>query len=213
MTSGIIKHTILVTGFEPFGGQSINPALEAVKLLPHEIDGCTVKSVSIPVSYSASYETLRNYVEEFNPEFVIMVGQAAGRDALTVERIAINIDDCASPDNDDDVRENSFIDDNGPDAIFATIPVCELVRDLKNKGIKAEVSNTAGTYVCNHLMYEMLNHSHEFEPYPHAGFVHVPLIPEQTATGDMEGKPSMPLEDVVAGLTELLKFLPKAYNS
>ena len=201
--------TILVTGFQPFGGQDVNPALEAVRALPEEIAGARIVQVEVPVTYRQAFEPVAAAIEEFSPDAVVCVGQAAGRPCVTVERVAINVDDCEQPDNADTIRCNVPILEDGPAAYFATLPVHELVRAIEAAGLPAQVSDSAGTYVCNHLMYLVLDHAARKRPGMLGGFIHVPLLHEQTIKGDMRGKPSMGKADIVASLTAALTALAK----
>ena len=202
--------TILVTGFQPFGGQSVNPALEAVRALPAQIAGARVIQVEVPVTYRQAFEPVSAAIEQFAPDAVVCVGQAAGRSCVSVERIAINVDDCEQPDNADTIRCNVSILDDGPAAYFATLPIHDMVRAIEAAGLPAKVSDSAGTYVCNHLMYLVLDHAARKRPGMLGGFVHVPLLHEQVIKGDMRGKPSMSKADIVASLTAALEALAKA---
>ena len=204
--------TILVTGFEPFGGQPVNPALEAVMCLAPLICGYQIVPVKVPVSYGTAFSAVKAQVDRYRPCAVIMVGQAAGRDKLSLERIAINVDDCEHPDNDNDLRVSSPIDPNGSDGLFATLPLRELLEALDRAQIPSEISNTAGTYVCNHLMYEMLAYAKRLDAGCLAGFIHVPLIPSQTVEGELANKPSMPLETITKGLTVVLEALARYFE-
>lgn len=202
--------TILVTGFQPFGGQDVNPALEAVRLLPQELAGARIAQVEVPVTYRQAFEPVSAAIEEFEPDAVVCVGQAAGYMCVNVERVAINVDDCAAPDNAGTIHCNVPILDDGPAAYFATLPVHDMVRAIEEAGLPAKVSNSAGTYVCNHLMYLVLDHAARKRPGMLAGFVHVPLLHEQVMRGDMVGKPSMSKADIAASLTAGLTALAKA---
>ncbi len=201
------KPTILVCGFEPFGGQEVNPALEAVRNLPACIGGVHVETVAMPVVYDCVLETVRASVERLDAAAVVLVGQAAGRPDVTVERVAINVDDCPEPDNAGAVRCDVAIDPQGPAAYFSTLPVRDMVAAMCAAGVPASVSNTAGTYVCNHVMYATLNWAASSRPDLKAGFVHVPLLHSQALDKPMAGKPSMALEDIVKVLTAAIEAL------
>lgn len=199
---------ILVTGFEPFGGETVNPALEAVRSLPAQVGASQVETLEVPVSYEQAAGVVLSAVRRLGPDAVVCVGQAAGRSDITVERVAINVDDSESPDNLGVIRVDVPVDPDGPAAYFSTLPVREMVAAMREAGAGASISNSAGTYVCNHLMYSVLDAAAQAGGGVAAGFVHVPLLPEQVGPGSVqEGKPSMAGEDVVAGLTAALGAL------
>ncbi len=192
--------TIVVTGFQPFGGQSINPALEIVRALPDQIGDAHIEKVEVPVVYQQAMEPVAAAIQAFEPAAVICVGQAAGYACLAVERVAINVDDCPDPDNAGSVRCDVPVNPEGPAAYFATLPVRDMVRAIEAAGFPARISDSAGTYVCNHLMYSVLDHAARQRPSMLAGFVHVPLLHEQAMAGQMRGKPSMSKGDMTAAL-------------
>ena len=150
---------ILITGFDPFGGEAINPATESVKQLPDEILGVQILKREIPTVFDRSIEVLYGILKEEQPDVVICVGQAGGRPNITVERIAINQDDARIPDNDGKQPIDRTIFEEGPAAYFSTLPIKAMVRDMKEAGVPAAVSNTAGTFVCNHIMYGALHYA------------------------------------------------------
>ncbi len=194
---------ILVTGFDPFGGEAINPATESVKQLPDEILGVQILKREIPTVFDRSIEVLYGILKEEQPDVVICVGQAGGRPNITVERIAINQDDARIPDNDGKQPIDRTIFEEGPAAYFSTLPIKAMVRDMKEAGIPAAVSNTAGTFVCNHIMYGALHYAALHQPSLKAGFVHIPYLPMQTV--DKPTMPSMSRDEIVKGLTTLIK--------
>lgn len=195
---------VLVTGFEPFGGEAVNPAWEAVKLLPGEIEGAAILRQEVPVSFRQSVEQVTGIIQRERPDLVLCVGQAGGRASLTVERVAINLMDAPIPDNDGDMPRDVPVVQDGPDGLFATIPVKAAVAAARQAGVAADLSCSAGTYVCNCLMYGVL-HALREHPGARGGFVHVPFIPSQTA--DKPGRPSMALEDIAKGLAAMLSAL------
>lgn len=188
---------ILLTGFTPFGGESINPALEAVKLVSAPSPAVNIIPLEVPTSFCRSEETVISAIKKYRPDVVICVGQAGGRSAVTPERVAINIDDAGIPDNDGVQPVDTPIASDGPAAYFSTLPINSIVQAIRTAGIPAEVSNSAGTYVCNHLMYCVLHYAALNCPEMRAGFIHVPYIPEQTVGKEA---PSMPLEQIAAAL-------------
>ncbi|MPM37668.1 Pyrrolidone-carboxylate peptidase [bioreactor metagenome] len=138
---------VLVTGFEPFGGEKINPSLEAVKMLPKEISGAEIIKASIPVVFGKSITKLDELIQKEKPQVVICVGQAGGRFELSIERVAINIDDARIPDNDGNQPIDEKIFEDGENAYFATLPIKAMVEEMRSGSVPAAVSNTAGTYV------------------------------------------------------------------
>lgn len=189
---------VLLTAFEPFGTETVNPSMQAVCRLPDEIAGASVSKLVLPVTFSGAARQVRAELRRLRPDLVISVGQAGGRDGITVERIAINMADAAIADNAGQQPRGKPVVKDGPAAYFATLPVKKMAQAMQKQGITASVSNTAGTYVCNDVMYAVL-HEIAQKQYPMlAGFVHVPYLPEQTA--QRPDVPSMPLEEIVRGL-------------
>ena len=197
---------LLLTGFTPFAGEKINPALEAVKRLPNEIAGLEVVKLEVPTVFGESVRLVREAIEREQPDFVLSVGQAGGRAEITPERVAINVDDARIPDNagQQPIDVPIFVD--GENAYFATLPVKAMAEAIRKAGLPSTLSNTAGTYVCNHLMYGVLYHLNQKNSCAKAGFIHVPYIPEQTA--DKPGVPSMPLDDIVRALEAAIVAIP-----
>ena len=190
---------ILVTGFEPFGGESINPALEAVKRLDgREIGACRVVTRALPVVRHASVDTLIAHVRETDPVLVVAVGQAGGRQDITPERVAINVDDFRIPDNGGLQPVDEPIVAGAPVAYWSTLPIKAMVDAMRKAGVPASVSNTAGTFVCNHLFYGLMHHLAQTGSSVRGGFVHIPYLPEQAAR--LGGQPSMAVDTVVRGL-------------
>lgn len=193
---------ILVTGFDPFGGEKINPAIEAVKRLPDEIDGNQIIKLEVPTIFYKSAEVAKNAIEKYQPDMVINVGQAGGRAAITPERIAINFQAGSTPDNSGRGPKEGKIEEDGADGYFTQLPIKKMVTAMRKAGIPSEISNSAGTYVCNHLFYEMqYMRVHEF-PNLKTGFIHLPFLPSQAKNGR---RPSMSLDNMVAGLTASIK--------
>ena len=190
---------VLVTGFEPFGGESINPALEAVKQLEgREIGGCRVVTRALPVVRHAAIEVLLEHLRETDPVLVIAVGQAGGRLEINPERVAINIDDFRIPDNGGLQPIDEAIVAGAPVAYWSTLPIKAMVEAMRRAGVPAAVSNTAGTFVCNHLFYGLMHHLAQSGSSTRGGFIHIPYLPEQAAR--LGGQPSMAVETVVRGL-------------
>ncbi len=187
--------TVLVTGFEPFGGESINPsALAASALHGRVIAGHEVRAAVLPCVFGRSIEALRRELRRASPSLVVCVGQASGRAAIGVERVAINVDDARIPDNAGASPIDAPIAMRGPVAYWSTLPIKAIVAALLERDIPAEVSQTAGTFVCNHVFYGLMR-SLERRRGVRGGFVHVPSLPEQA-----RGGPSLPLERTVLAL-------------
>lgn len=183
---------ILVTGFEPFGGMEVNPTSSLVKSLQEEtLKGYEIHSCTLPVVYDHCVQTLITKINEVNPDVVICCGLAFGRASITIERIGINVKDTAGEglkgDNQGEKPVDEKIIPDGPDGIFSTLPIRTMVNELVKNGIPAQVSNTAGTYICNNTLYGVLNFISLNKRQIKAGFVHFPATPEMTV-----GKPNVP---------------------
>jgi pyroglutamyl-peptidase len=185
---------ILVTGFEPFAGSQLNPSqLLVTALQKEEIPGAKLETLVLPVEFDVASEHLLSKVRECNPALVISFGQAEGREAITPEKIAINLDDARIPDNSGDQRRNQTIIDSAPDGYFSTLPVERMVEAIKAAGISSQLSLSAGAFVCNHVFF-MLQHSLRGTGIK-SGFIHLPLVPEQSP--EFPGKPTMELSEMV----------------
>ena len=185
---------IIVTGFDPFGGEKINPSIECVKALP-EVEGVELIRLELPTVFKESAKRLNEVINEVKPDAVLSVGQAGGRPGITMERIAINVDDARIPDNISQQPIDETIQTKGAAAYFSTLPIKRIVKAIREAGIPVEVSNSAGTFVCNHIMYQALFAATKADKPFKAGFMHIPFIPEQTMD-----KPSLPLEESTKGL-------------
>lgn len=194
---------VLITGFTPFGGESINPAYEAVELLDNEIAGAEIIKVEIPTVFRKSIKCLEEIIEREKPDITICVGQAGGRFEISIERIAINQDDARIPDNENNAPIDEIIFEDGKNAYFAKLPIKAMVKEIIEGKIPASVSNTAGTFVCNHLMYGLLYLIDKKYPNMKGGFIHVPFISEQVL--DKRNMPAMALDDITKGLSCAIK--------
>lgn len=193
------RSPVLVTGFEPFGGESCNASWQAVQLLEGEsIAGRRIETACLPVTFSGAPVALAEAVARHEPALVIAVGQASGRCSVSLERVAINLIDARIADNAGDRPIDNAIDTNGPAAAFARLPIKRLFSELRAAGLPVEVSYSAGTYVCNQVFYELLRVAPQTVP---CGFIHVPCTPEQAAA--CAGMPSMSA-DVVAEALRLI---------
>ncbi|MGL5603505.1 MAG: pyroglutamyl-peptidase I [Silvania sp.] len=190
--------TVLMTGFDPFGGESINPSWEVVKQLEGmHIDGCRVVTRQLPCVFGEALSVLNAAIDELDPTLVIAVGQAGGRVDVTVERVGINVDDARIADNIGQQPVDVAIVADGPAAWFSTLPIKAMVAALREAGVPASVSQTAGTFVCNHVMYGLL-HKLADKPGTKGGFIHIPYLPEQAAAHP--GAPSMAAQTVKQAL-------------
>ena len=194
---------ILVTGFEPFGGEKINPSWEAVKMLPDQIEGNSVMKFQLPVVQNKALACIHEAIGKEQPDVVLSVGQAGGRKGITVERIGINCDDYRIADNEGNQPVDEKIFNDGPDAYFASIPVRQIVEAISHAGIEASVSNTAGTYVCNHVLYGTRYLCEKEKRNIMSGFIHVPFIKEQ------EKEPNMDLSEITKALEIAIKVIIK----
>lgn len=194
---------VLLAAFDPFGGEELNPAFEAVKILEDEIAGAEIVKKEVPTVFKKSIKTLEKYIAEEKPDITICVGQAGGRYKLSVERVAINVDDARIEDNEGKQPVDTRIFADGKNAYFAELPIKAMVKEMKDHKLPAEVSNTAGTFVCNHLMYGLLYLIEKKFPEMKGGFIHVPFIPEQVL--DKKDKASMSLENIKKGLYYAVK--------
>lgn len=190
---------VLITGFDPFGGAEINPAYEAVKQLPETIKNAKIIKIEIPTVFEKEGKVLEEAITHHNPDIVICVGQAGGRASVTVEKVAINLMEARIPDNDGKKPVDKVIYEDGENAFFSNIPVKAMVRNINLHGIPAKVSYTAGTFVCNDVMYRLLYMIDRKFPEIRGGFIHVPYLPEQVV--DMpDGTPSMSAQIIADGL-------------
>lgn len=201
---------ILVTAFDPFGGEPVNPALEAVKQLPQVIAGADVEWLEVPTVFHKSAEVLREKMRAYRPDAVLCIGQAGGRFGLTPERVAINQDDARIPDNEGNQPIDVVIQKDGAPAYFTTLPIKAMVEAIKVTGLPASVSNTAGTFVCNHLMYQVLYLADKEFPNTKAGFMHIPFMTQQVV--DKPNMPSMAIADITKGIIAAIEAIVKHYD-
>ncbi|WP_150467663.1 pyroglutamyl-peptidase I [Francisella sp. SYW-9] len=195
--------TVLITGFTPFGGENINSAWQAVKGLPDTIDGATIVKKQIPVSFKSSTEKLDSLIKQYNPDIIIDVGEAGGRSAVSLERVAINVDDARIPDNDNNQPKNKKISENGKNAYFTKLPIYKIDSLVKKQGVPVYISNTAGTFVCNHVMYHLLELLNDKYPKKIGGFIHVPYTPAQVV--NRKDTPSMNSADATQALIKAIQ--------
>jgi len=192
----------LVTGFEPFGDDSVNPSLETLGRLPPRLGDLVLMTRVLPTAFGRALDALDDAIATTGPDIVLCLGLAGGRAALSLERVAINIDDARIPDNDARQPIDLPVVAGGPAAYFATLPVKAAAAALREAGLPAVVSNTAGTFVCNHVFYGLM-HLAATRPGMRGGFLHLPYLPEQAARQD--GAPSLALDDIVRGVEIVLR--------
>ena len=190
---------LLITGFEPFGGEEINPSWEAVRRLPDEIGGFSLTKLLVPVVFGKAAKCVMNAADKLMPDVIISVGQAGGRRAITPEMLAINLRFAKIPDNEGNLPKDESIVAGGESAYFSTLPVRKIAEAINERGVLSEVSYSAGAYVCNDLLYTLLDRYSA--DGVGVGFIHVPYVSEQ-------GKePSMSLDDIVKGLTAAIESI------
>lgn len=195
---------ILITGFEPFGGESVNPAYEAVKLLPDMAGDIQIVKMEIPTVFGEAGKVVETGILQHQPDAVICVGQAGRRADIGVERVAINLAEASIPDNAGNQPMDVEVQEDGDTAYFATIPVKAMVKNIKDHGIPASISYTAGTYVCNSVMYDLLYLIDRKYPSIRGGFIHVPYATEQ-GVGKPVGTATMELSTISKALLYALE--------
>lgn len=197
---------LLLTGFDPFGGESINPAWEAVKRVSDQVGDVEVVKLMVPTVFYKSIDTVAAAIEKEKPDAVLCIGQAGGRFDLNPERVAININDARIPDNEGNQPLDGPVFADGETAYFATLPIKAMAEEIRKAGVPASVSNTAGTYVCNHLMYGVLYTLANKYPDVRGGFMHVPFITSQVINRKPIA-PSLSLEQIVTGIEAAVKAI------
>ena len=195
-----MKH-LMITGFDPFGGETINPSWEAVSRLPDTIGSHRLTKLQIPTVYALAAQRVLEAAAVEAPDVILCVGQAGGREAVTPERIAGNIASAARPDNAGNLPSEATIIPGGPDGIFATVPVRAMADAIAAAGLPGKISNTAGTFVCNDTLYRLLHHFAGTSV--RAGFIHVPYLPEQVKNNE----PALPLSDIIRALTAAIEAI------
>ena len=193
-----MEKKLLITGFDPFGGEKINPSWEAVKLLPEKIGDFAIYKMEIPTVFGVAAQQVLAQARQLQPDVVLCIGQAGGRSAVTPERVAVNLWDANICDNAGNQPQEQTIVEGAPTAYFSTVPCKKMVEAIRQAGFPGAVSNSAGTFVCNDVLYTLLHH---FDGTAvRAGFIHVPYLPSQ-------GTPNMELADIVKALTAAIEAL------
>ncbi len=194
---------ILLTGFEPFGGESINPSWEAVKAVQAPA-GMQLEKMLLPVSFRKAPALIEEKIQSFRPDVILSLGQAGGREGISLERIAVNLADARIADNDGFQPRDEALQAAGPAACFSPLPLRRMEAALQTAGLPASLSNTAGLYVCNAVFYTAARLAENLKPAPRAGFVHVPYLPEQALGKEA---PSLSLEEDIRALKIILGCL------
>ena len=193
---------LLITGFDPFGGEQVNPSWEAVSRLPEQIGEYFLTKLQIPTVYGEAAKQILAVAEELCPDVILCIGQAGGREGITPEVVAINLREARIPDNAGNQPVALPVVENGPAAYFTTVPVREMVAAVTKVGIPSSLSYSAGAFVCNDVLYSLLHHYDETSTL--IGFIHVPFLPVQVK----ENTPSLPLDAIIKALTEAIRVLP-----
>lgn len=199
-----MERVIIVTGFDPFGEDTINPSWEAVKMLPDRVKNFRIVKAMLPTVAYRSTDIVISLIEKVSPEYVISVGQAGGRAAVSLEHIARNINNFRIPDNEGNIFASSKIIEDAPLSYYSSLPIEEMKENILEHGIKCEISESAGEFVCNCLMFTLLHYIKTHALDIKSGFIHVPYIPEQTV---VNGKPSMKLEEISLAIEKAIEAL------
>ena len=191
--------TLLITGFEPFGGETINPSWDAVCRLPDTVGEYSLIKLLIPVTFGEAAQKVIALANDVHPDVVLCIGQAGGRAAITPELVGINLLHAPIPDNVGNQPQDEQIVSGGENAYFSTLPIRKIAAAILNLGVPSQVSYSAGAYVCNDVFYSLLAHFQRSKT--RVGFIHVPYCTEQNKT------PCLPLNDIVKGLTVAIETL------
>lgn len=193
---------LLITGFDPFGGEKLNPSWEAVQMLPESVGDYYLTKLQIPTVFGEGAQKVIKVAEEIRPDVILCIGQAGGRRAVTPEVVAINLREASIPDNKGNQPVNVPSVPNAPAAYFASVPVRDMVKAICEKGLPGALSYSAGAYVCNDTLYTLLHRYAGTET--RVGFIHVPYLPEQAG----ENVPSLPLSKIAEALVAAISALP-----
>jgi pyroglutamyl-peptidase len=193
-----LEQVLLITGFDPFGGATVNPSWEAVERLPERIGNWKLCKLQIPTVFGLAAKTVLEKAQEVTPGAILCLGVAVGRSAVTPERIGINVRSARIPDNRGNQPSEEPVIPGGPDGLFSTMNVSAMAAAIEKLGLPGTVSNTAGTFVCNDTLYALLHHYRDSSVK--VGFIHVPQLPQQ-------GSPSLPLEDTLRAVTAAIQLI------
>lgn len=189
---------LLITGFDPFNGNTENPSWLAASALPDTVGDYQLNKLQLPTVYGEAARIVLREAEAFGADGILCLGLAGGRAAVTPERVGINLRSASIADNAGQQYTDAPIVADGPAAYFSTVPVTAMAQAIRDAGLPGMVSNTAGTYVCNDVLYTLLHHYAGTDT--RVGFIHVPYLPEQ-------GEPNLPLEDTVKALTAAISAM------
>lgn len=194
---------VLLAAFEPFGGETVNPSIPATALVAGAPpDGVVLRRLVLPVTYARAWPDLRRALDDHPPDLLLLTGLAGGRAGLSFERLAVNLDDGPIPDNDGEQRVDTPVVAEAPAAYFTTAPIKAMAAAARDAGVEAALSNSAGTFLCNHVLYRACHHAATATPGLRCGFVHLPWLPEQ-AVSHRDG-PHLPVEAMATGLRAAL---------
>lgn len=196
----------LITGFDPFGPSDVNASAEAVRSLPSTLGDHTIVTATLPVVYDKCADALFSLLDQYNPDCVLCLGQAVGREGISLEHAAVNVKASSSPDNAGVTFSGEKIDDGGADSLPSNLPLKELVAALREIGIPSKISYSAGTYVCNNLFYHLMRYAAEHAPRMLCGFVHIPPC-ESQRTDYAQGTPLMPTAEVVRAIKAIVAYM------
>lgn len=194
---------VIVSAFEPFGGETINPSTLILNQLPAQIGDLELIKISLPVTFNESSQLLANAIDLHQPDYVLSLGQAGGRSTLTIEKIGINLNEAPIPDNAGQQPRNESIYPAHPDGYFTTLPIQQMLKFCREAAVPCALSYSAGTYVCNHVLFAALAHINEKKLRCKSGFVHIPFLPEQVI--DKVNQPSMSLDLMVKGIESMIR--------
>ena len=195
---------LLLTGFTPFNNESINPSFEVIKLLDDKINDIEIIKKEIDTSFNKSFKELKEYIDLYNPDYVLLIGQAGNRLNVSIEKIGINYIDSKIPDNDGEIIKDTKISVDGPDAYFVTLDILKIKEYVESYNLKLDISYSAGTFVCNYLLYKALEYT--LNKNIKVGFIHVPYIREQLKGRSL---PYMELIDIKEVLYRIIESLNK----
>ena len=193
---------IIVTGFEPFLGNEINPTLEVLELLPKSIKGNNIVTVKLPVVYDQCFAVLKPYIKKYKPGLILNLGLAPRRKHISLERVALNVSNSIHKDNIGVIKTDESIIEYGKNAYFSKLPLRKIYNILDKKGIPVEISNTAGLYICNNIMYHVLHYIDINKLNTNAGFIHVPFMDKQIKDESIN---SLPLVTILEGVIDAIK--------
>jgi pyroglutamyl-peptidase len=189
---------VLISAFEPFGGEAINPSSLILEQLSNHIGAFEIVKILLPVTFNESSEKLSQAIQAHQPDFVLSLGQAGGRSGISIEKIGINLNEAPIPDNAGQQPRNESIAPSHPDGYFSTLPIDQMLKSCKEAFVPCYLSYSAGTYVCNHVLFSSLAFINEHQLNCKAGFVHIPFLPEQVI--DKPNQPSMSLDLMIHGI-------------